>query len=457
MMEGRRGQGIWAAWCFIGSLAALTACAPPSSEEEEEFAGTREDAVVDIASIDPARELLVTHVSVVDDTFYTAWAPGKKNTDPQGGWSFGRLIDNMVPEQLRNDWGRSQFVLHWLRMWEQEQTVNGQVIPARPLIRSLVIEPWRAASGCTGGDERCVLNFSKAPFRLLAVVYRPDLRRVPTSTDPGHAGQGRFVFGVLGPNQARMAFTVIFEYKLPISSKSGILAWAERWHALGGHPFGRAYNDKLHNVTREFTKRGADSRGVNGSALFQIRTNEVPLSPVVDPKEWEMREFVLGGNGLLKPDTVKQEVSASLNGTPVLGAWVSANAAAILAGQHVVPRSYGGVPFLAASAPVPETLAWQVPGVSEEVRYAFAKATCSGCHKPETGTNFMHVRTREAGSPALLSDFLAQELRPGGPRVTDFHELLNTQGDLDKVKDGKGKDHKDKKRDRDDDGEDGDD
>jgi hypothetical protein len=94
---------------------------------------------------------------------------------------------------------------------------------------------------------------------------------------------------------------------------------------------------------------------------------------------------------------------------------------------------------------VPETLAWQVPGASEEVRHAFARATCSGCHKSETGTNFLHVRTREVGSPSLLSAFLTQELSPTGPRVADFHELLNTQGDLDKVKDGKGKDHKDKK------------
>ena len=441
---GRRGRGGWAAWCVMGSVAALAACAPPASEELE-LTGSRTDAVVDINSIDPARELLITHVSVVDDTFYTAWAPGKVNTDPQGGWSFGRLIDNMAPEPMRTDWGRSQFVLQWLKTWERDQVVNGQTIPARPLVRSLIIEPWRAASGCTGSDEACVLDFSKAPFRLLAVVNRPDLRRVPTATDPGHAGQGRFVFGVLGANQTRLVFTVIFEYQLPISGKSDILAWGERWHSLGNYPFGAQYNDKLHNVTREFSKRGAAPGRVNGSALLQIRTNEVPLSPVVDPKLWEMREFVLGSNGLLRPDTVKQEVNASLNGTATLGAWVSANAPAILAGQHQVPRSYAGLPFLAAAAPVPDTLAWQVPGVSEEVRHAFAKATCSGCHKPETGTNFLHVRTREVGSPSLLSAFLAQELAPGGPRVTDFHELLNAQGDPDKVKDGKGKDHKDKK------------
>jgi hypothetical protein len=430
----------------VGALAVLAACAPPSLEEEHQEPAIREDRMVDIGSIDPARELLINDVSVVDDPRYTAWAPGKTNTDPEGGWSFGRLIDNMLPDPLRSDWGRSQFVLHWLRHWEQDRTVNGQIIPARPLIRSLIIEPWRAASGCTGADERCVLDFSKAPFRLLAIVNRPDLRRVPTATDPGMAGQGRFVFGVLGPNRERLAFTVIFEYALPISGKSDVISWAERWHALGSIPFGKSYNDKLHNVTREFSKRGAAPGRVNGSALLQIRTNEVPLSPVVDPKLWEMREFVLGAHGLLWPDTVKQEVSASLNGSATLSTWVLANAPAILAGEHKVPRSYAGLPFLAAAAPVPEGLVWQVPGVPENVRHAFAKATCSGCHKPETGTNFLHVRTREVGSPSPISAFLAQELSPGGPRVTDFFHLLNVD-DVDGVKDGKGKDHKDKKDD----------
>ncbi|MDY7231495.1 hypothetical protein [Hyalangium rubrum] len=433
----------------MGALVVLAACAPPAEEGEElQVTAARQDEVVDLAAIDPARELFITDVSVVDDSFYTKWAPGKSNTDPEGGWSFGRLIDSMMPEQWQSPYGRSQYVLYWLKTWEQDQTVNGQVIPARPRIRSLIVDPWRAASGCTGSDDRCVLDFAKAPFRLLAIVYRPDLRRLPTSTDPGHAGQGRFVFGALGPDGERLAFTVIFEYQLPISHKKDIHTWARRWHELSTHPFGRNYNQKLHSVTREFTKEKAARGRVNGSALLQIRTNEVPLSPV-EPKLWELREFVLGSYGVLRPATVKQEVNAALIGSATLGAWASANAPAILAGQHVVPSSYQGQPFLAAAAPVPSTLAWPVPGVTEEVRRAFAVATCSGCHKSETGTNFLHVRTREVGSPALLSEFLTQELSPGGPRKADYQQLLNTAAD--QVKDGKGKDHKERKHDDDDD------
>jgi len=434
----RGGPAALRPWLCIGVLAALAACAPPTPEEGD-VSTLRQGEVVELSSIDPARELFITDVSVVDDPRYTPWA-SKKDPDPEGAWSFGRLIDNMLPEPLRTPYGRSQFLLLWLKTWEQDQTVNGLVIPARPLIRSLIIEPWRAASGCTGRDETCVLDMAHAPFRLLAIVNRPDLRLVPTETYLGQAGQGRFIFGALGLLGQRLPFTVIFEYQFPLTDSVSILTWAERWHQLGSLPFGPSYNDALFTVTREFTKRNAAPRRVNGSALLQLRTNEVPLSPA-SPQLWEMREFVLSPNtGLLKPATVKQEVTASLNGTATLGSWVEANATAILAGQHVVPSTWQGLRFLAASAPVPADLAWGVPGATEEVRHAFAQATCSGCHKSETGTNFLHVRTREVGSPSLLSAFLTEQLSPTGPRLADFQALLNTH-DPSKVKDGKGKDH----------------
>ncbi|HZI15822.1 MAG TPA: hypothetical protein VE153_35980 [Myxococcus sp.] len=420
-------------------LLTVAACAP-TGEQEPEATGQRRQGV-DRRSIDPARELFVTDVSVVEAPRYTTWNPATAHMDPEGGWSFGRLIDNMVPEQLKDtpDRGRSRFVLSWLRTWEQEQLINGQRVPARPAIRSLVIDPWRAASGCTGPDETCELDFGKAPFRLLAIIYRPDLRRVPTAEDPGRAGEGRFVFGVLGPNGERKPFTVIFEYALPISGKRDILTWAERWHALGQYPFGPKYNSRLFKATREFTRRGASPHRMNGSALLQVRTNEVPLSPDTPPL-WEMREFVLGASGFLTPAPVKQEPDPALNGTQLLGDWVGANAASILEGTHVLPETWRRRPFLAGAAPVPEGGGWAVPGVTEDVRRAFALATCSGCHKAETGTNFLHVRTREPGAASRVSAFLAQELAPGGPRVTDFHTLLNLD-DVDAVKNGRSRDH----------------
>lgn len=434
----RTGTEVVGSWLCICALVALAACAPPTPEEEE-LLGTLRQEEVSLSSIDPARELFMTDVSVVDDLRYTAWSSSRESA-PEGAWSFGRLIDNMLPDCLRSPYGRSQFILRWLKTWERDQTVNGQVIPARPLIRSVIIEPWRTASGCTGPDETCVLDMAHAPFRLLAIVNRPDLRQMPSEREPGRAGEGRFIFGVLGAQGQRLPFTVIFEYELPISERTGLLVWAQRWHQLGSLPFGERYNEKLSQVTRSFTRRNAAPRRPNGSALLQIRTNEVPLSPV-SPGLWEMREFILSpSSGLLIPTTVKQEVNAALNGTATLGYWAAAHAEDILSGQHEVPRTWGGQRFLAAAAPVPSNLAWTVPGVPEDVRHALAQATCSGCHKSETGTNFLHVRSREVGSASQLSVFLTQELSPSGPRLTDFQTLLNTF-DPDRVENGRGRDH----------------
>jgi hypothetical protein len=395
---------------------------------------------VEVATIDPARELVITDVSVVDDPLYTTWVPGRSDGDPEGAWSFGRLIDNMVDGRMRTPWGRSQFVLHWLRSWERDQVVNGQVVPARPRIREQVTEPWRAASGCTGLDVLCELDFAKAPFRLLAIIYRPDLRRVPVGRVGGYAGQGRFVFGVLGPSGERTLFTLILEYQLPSRSREDILRWAERWHALGSIPFGPEYNARLEELTRGFSGRGLVPRQRNGSALLQLRTNEVSLAPA-GTRLWEMREYVLGRHGLLELEPVENEPAAAFNGSAELGRWVAWNAEAILAGRHDLPRRYMGRPFLAGASEVPDDAGpWQVPGASEELRRAFSEATCGGCHKGETGTNFLHLRTRERGRASGMSDFLKEQLAPTGRRVRDYQWLLG-ETDPYRVGDGPGRDH----------------
>jgi hypothetical protein len=426
-------------WVVGSLLAVLCACAPAEEPPRTEGSGERRQAV-EAAAIDPARELLITDVSAVDDPRYTTWAPGRTGAEPEGAWSFGRLIDNMVDERLRTPWGRSQFVLRWLRTWEREQEVNGHTVAARPRMRELITEPWRAASGCTGLDLLCELDFSRAPFRLLAIVYRPDLRRMPGAKSTGYAGQGRFVFGALGPQGQRLPFTVIFEYQLPASHRRDILSWAERWHALGRVPFGPEYNARLQELTHQFSRRGAAPSGRNGSALLQLRTNEVLLSPV-EPKVWEMRQFVLGPRGFLELAPVENEPDASLDGSELLGRWVEKRSERILAGEHQVPRRYTGRPFLAGSALVPpDALPWRVPGAPEEVRRAFGVATCSGCHKAETGTDFLHVRNREPGKASVLSGFLLEEVGPTGRRFLDYQSLLN-QGDPYAVQDGRGLDH----------------
>jgi hypothetical protein len=440
------------------SAAAIAGCVGADEPAEDV------DAVALGSGLDHApdamKELFVTDLGAVNDPGLTRYAPGKWNTDPEGGFSFGRLIDNMSPVEKPTALGRSGFVMSWLRLWETSQTVNGQTLAARPLIRDKVITPWKLASiGKNGNtalhcsalaitDSTCALSFDPdvVPFRLLAVEYRPDLRRVPSAdgSQPGSAGQGRFMFGVLGADRQPLPFTVIFEYMIPVSGASDIQAVAKKYHELGKLSFGKDFNKKLHERTAAFTKWNVAPSRQNGSALLQIRTNEVALAPEgsdpTSPKGllWEMREFVLGPSGKLVPDTVKQEPHMAMNGSADLGAWASANSAALLAGTYEMPASFQGKPFLAASSFVPFGLAWSVPGVPEDVRRAFGLGTCGGCHRSETGTIFLHVKNRAPDAPAALSSFLTAELAANGPRMADYKALLTA--DVKKIEDGKGRD-----------------
>src|SRR6185369_5709504 len=121
------------------------------------------------------------------------------------------------------------------------------------------------------------------------------------------------------------------------------LGWANGWHALGALPFpSEQYNDALQTLTARFTGRGAAPGKPNGSALGQLRTNEIALS---DP--WELREFALSAaDGFLHQDTVKLTPDFSFDQSATLGSLVNANEAAIIADQHTVPLTFQGNPFL---------------------------------------------------------------------------------------------------------------
>ncbi|WP_224369607.1 hypothetical protein [Hyalangium versicolor] len=329
-------------------------------------------------TISRSAELAITALSVVEDPVRTV---------PGGAWSFGTLMKAMAGDQ-----DPSALVRQWLKTWTTPQTINGITLPARSQMLSRVLGPWEAKSG--GANQP--LDFSKAPFRLLAIMNRMDLR------NPGvQSGEGRFVFGVLDPQGNPLEFTVILEFALPGGSPEAIQRWAKDWHELGqlglNHP---NYNAKLQALTDRFAKTGVMAGRPFGNALNQIRTNEFVLA-----EPWEMREFNLTETGL-RPTTVKLTPDLGFENSNMLRDYIRANQADILAEQHVVPERIGGVPFLGASAQVPEGFFWRAPAVNTEARHKFSLNTCSGCHAGETGTDFTHISPRAAGRQAVLSVFL---------------------------------------------------
>ena len=356
------------------------------------------------AIIDRDRELMVTATSVVEDPSRT-FDPCSGTGSAMAPWTFGRLMQQMANQPLTG-LDPAEFTRRWLRRWEVAQTVNDFNVLARPSITNTIISPWPKLP-----DGR--LDISQAPFRLLAIVNRIDLRQNLTYGG-GSAGELRFVFGAVdlnacktNPNAGVLPFTVIFEYGVKKSSCFDLHAYAQQWHALGGLVLGSApYNAALQTITDSVTLANADPAKPNGSALNQLRTNEIALQ-----SPWELREFrldpLLSGN--LSQVTVKQTPDLSLNNTAVVRDYINVNQAAILNGTYQVPLEFPlGTPFLGGSSPTPFGIFWNgTPVITTlEARHLFSLGTCSGCHAGETSTVFTHVTPRPPNTPASLSNFL---------------------------------------------------
>jgi hypothetical protein len=411
-------------------------------------------------TVDPDRELFITDLSVVEDCVRTTWTgicPVPVPPATRGAWTFGKLIQGVAgttdPAKL------NAFVRRWLDHWSHLVTVNSDDVPARTNLESLVIDPWETASGST------TLDMTKAPFRLLSIVFRFDLRDASGGYGGANtAGEGRFVFGILNGSGNPTQFTVIFEYGLDASECADIQAWADAAHGLGSLPFGDDYNAALQSITDQFTTIGASPGKLNGSAINQVRTNELALG--VFP--WELREFqlrevqlvqepiepvelstttvgttpTLGDRAAAPPPTatridlvqvtVAQTPDEDLQGQQIIADYINTNEADILANQHVVPLSFQSTPFRGGAAPNPLNLGWDGPGSAcssindDEARFNFSLNTCSGCHGSDTGTGFLHVFPRTLGNESGLSAFLT------GGSATDVCGLSHSFGDLER-------------------------
>lgn len=351
-------------------------------------------------------ELMIRNLLVVEDPIRTNWS-GSLTNPSDGAWTFGRLMTAMAGQ---ND--PEVFVRNWLAHWDSVQTVNGLPVASRPM-NALVTQPWLTASGGTRLDLR------RAPFRLLAIVNRMDLRDLTR----GSAGEGRFVFGVLGAGGNQLQFTVILEFNLPATTQADVDRWAADWHALGTLPIGSAaYNQALETITSRFAGASVSPTRPNGSAINQVRSNEIALSA-----PWELREFQLNAAGQLIQVPVAQTTDLPLNNSPALAQFINANTAALLTDTHVVPATFNGAPFLAGSALTNFGHTWRAPGITNnEARFHFSVNTCNGCHAGETNTPFLHVFPRNVGQVAALSGFLTGTTVPdpvtGQPRT--FNDLF---------------------------------
>ncbi|MES1245232.1 MAG: hypothetical protein ABUT39_26740 [Acidobacteriota bacterium] len=377
-------------------------------------------------NVDTSRELFITDLTVVEDCYRTGYlfscaAPTLPAT--RGAWTFGKLMEGIFgttdPQVL------SDKTLQFLRELTIPHTINGETVAARPDAESKLVQGWLGVS--SGGR----LDMKQAPFQLNAIVARLDMRQNGNGTVTPTGGELHFVFQYNVSDHFPSQAFFIFEYNLNAANCADILAWAQRFHNLGGIAFGKNYNAALQTITDMVTKiNGAPGR-LNGSALNQVRSNELEFGP-----GWQQRQFMLSasasGPAALLQTAVPQTPQRALQNSTTLANYINSNAASILAGTYTVPLTFNGVPFLGGVAPNGLDLKWDGPSpacssiVNKDARAAFSNNTCNGCHGPETGASFKQVLRRNPGMASLPSNFLK------GVTVTDLCGIPRTYNDLER-------------------------
>ena len=458
--------------------------------------------------------LLVTNLAVVNDSsrvsdpcvdFVTPSITTKE-------WSFGYMLNHMTNTAMTGV-SADTFARAWLNGWMNSTTINGDPVtpprieapssgwdsPSNVSVPRYILNTWRLASrvrsdGTLDPNTNPPLKMEKAPFRLLGVAFRPDLRKNAFFGE-GSAGELRFIYGVLdldprktlaqnprnagwgspcmpldGPmlqDQAHRNSTVILEYAVD-KATGDIIPWGQQVSNLSnlGPHSESAYRSELQRLTDSVVRasRGKAWRRANESALIRIRTNEA----VTGGGPWHLREFGITAardasgnlryqNGKLlcsigstqycvpKPQTVKQTPAGKWNGSKELSSYAFQNEQAILADTYSLPELFnttaGQVRLLGGKAinNVGINTFWEMPLVDSEVRHKLSLNTCNGCHSRETNTPFAHVESRLWDSPALLSGFLSGYLEVADPitgEVRGFSEPDNRALDLKSLADG---------------------
>ena len=379
---------------------------------------------IDPNQVDAPSSLVITNPGVVDDPSRT-FNPCTNIGTPMGKWTFGHVMEQMA-NTPQTGITPEAFTRRWLKRWEVSPLINDIQVPARPNVVTQIVNPWPKNLDGT-------LNLAKAPFRLVAVVYRGDLAQ-NLVYGGGSAGEARLVFALTDPNTcAPRRFLVIFEYGIQQPSCVARKAWGQAWFDLKNNQVGSpAYNAALEALTVQFTEAGTNpSQFPNQSSLNQLRTNELVISP-----SWELREFHLAGGdadvGHLRETTIVRTPDFPLNDQFVTADFINQHAAAILNDTYSVDAEFPiGTPYLGAVAPVPfppSAVFWDGPGphpsaaiATPNSRHKFSLNTCNGCHGGETGTTFTHISENGA-----LSGFLTGITIPdaaGEPVNRTFNDL----------------------------------
>ena len=272
-----------------------------------------------------------------------------------------------------------QLFQHWLT----NQTVNGFTVAARPQMQQTLLDIWPKTP--TGE-----LDLDQSPLRLQAIVNRIDCatwRRGTPARDASSSACNAVTFGF--PPELHG------DPRVPpagAQTQDDVMDWANRWHALSSHPFpSEEYNAALeadHQALHRARQTPAD--GVNGSALVELRTNEIALSPF---GEWELREFALSSTTrVLRRDhgqgDARSELQRHATRSPTSSTRTPPRSRPSSRAPTVTrcPSSSTGRASWAARSST-TCIDWNAPGINDpDARFHMSLNTCNGCHGPETNT-----------------------------------------------------------------------
>lgn len=364
------------------------------------------------SSISIEKSIAVTDLTVIEAPDYT-YNPCSTVGNPGGVWTFGHLMKEIADSEGVNP---SALCLNWLDHWASDQVINGNTALERIAVKDAILSAWDPNN--TG-----VLSMPEAPFRLLGIFNRVDLRE-STYGGGGSAGELRFVYCFHDScSQNPRPFLVILEYgvqKVGCAVKQWGTQWAElSTMALGSPEYLRA----LARLTTEVTDLHSNP---NGHRLSQLRTDEFIAHP------WELREFVVSDNGFLVQKSVVATPDNALNASSWLANVINTGAL----NQGVPTFS----PLEEGSSSINDpNLFWNAGGISNlRRRHKFSLNTCNSCHGRETDTFFTHVKEAPYGVPPQLSDFLTgggagvgfQVADPVDGTIRTFNDLERRRQDL---------------------------
>ena len=386
------------------------------------------------ANVEPLRSIEIVHPNIVND------ARSSNATD--GPWSFRRLIENMAPSANAVD--TDPFVRGIFESFNSVQTVNGAVTEVRNSVSTM-------DRFTIPGTSPRQFNLANAPFQLIAVASRLDLRSATT------AGEGRLIFGLTNasnpssPNMETM--TLIMEFALPLVAPLDTPAkWAAKWHELDSIDPATApatFAAKLQEITDKFTVRNAFVGRPNGSAINQIRTNEIRFTTFTF---WQLREFNMGSNGFMAPATTKespnwdfinrsQEMRDFINQNPVLNTTTDTSFMSLKMPTVFENTLFLGVKQNQAVGVVSNGGRWDLSDTETQFNSVaidnFGFLTCNGCHNENKASgDRAFYQVDPTASPGVdgtgrLSQFmLVGDPSKGGRRPAELTRRANDMGTL---------------------------